>query len=78
MTSYRMDPARSGFDLDRHLAGERIAGLQRDADRERLADRVTFGRVGRLRGRIGIALIALGSALASPGQTLVNGPERRP
>lgn len=78
MNSQRIDPARSGFELDLHLACERIAGLQRDPGRERLVTSETAGRIGGLRSRIGIALIALGSALAIPDQSLVNGPARRP
>ena len=78
MTTYRMDPARPGFEMDLQLAGERIAGLQRDAERGRLVTRLAIRRAGGLRGRVGTVLIALGSALAAPEQTLVSGPARRP
>lgn len=78
MTTYRMDPARPGLEMDLALASERIAGLQRVADHERLATRLAARRAGGLRGRVGTALIALGSALAAPEPSFVSGPARRP
>jgi hypothetical protein len=67
----------SEFDLDLHLAKERMAGLHDDAQRARSLGRRRGRVVAGLRGRVGRGLIALGSAIA-PERALVSGPARRP
>ena len=65
MTRYRSDREPSTFDAPLDTAYARIAALQAEARRSRLADDgPPDGVVRRVRHRVGHRLIALGSAVA--------------
>ena len=77
MTARRNDPGGSDFNVDLHLANERMASLPDEAHDARRTPRHGRAIVTGLRMRVGRALIALGSAIA-PERALVRRPVRRP
>jgi len=77
MTARRIGPGGSDFNVDLHLAHERMATLHDEAHAARRSPRRRHGIVTAVRTRIGRSLIALGSAIA-PDRALVSGPVRRP
>ena len=77
MTARRIEPGGSDFNVDLHLAQERMAVVHDEAHTARRAPRNSHGIVTGLRARVGRGLIALGSAIA-PDRPFVSGPVRRP
>ena len=74
----RIEPGGSDFNVDLHLAQERMAGLHDEAHRRDARARSTARAVVTgLRARVGRGLIALGSAIA-PDRPFVSRPVRRP
>ncbi len=77
MTARRVDLGSSEFNVDLHLATERMTQLHGEADLVRRSGPVRSGLVTGVRDRIGRRLIALGSAIAQD-RPFVRGPVRRP
>ena len=77
MTAPRLDPGGSEFNVDLHLANDHMTHLHDEAHVARRPSRRRSGLVTGLRARVGLALIALGSAIA-PERAYVRRPVRRP
>lgn len=77
MTARHIDPGGSDYNVDLHLATDRMAHLHREAMIARRTSRRGPGIVAGARERVGRGLIALGSAIA-PDRPFVSGPARRP
>jgi len=77
MTARRIEPGGSDFNVDLHLAQERMAVVHDEAHTARRVAHHGHGIVTGLRARVGRGLIALGSAIA-PDRPFVSGPVRRP
>ena len=77
MTDPHIDPGGSEFNVDLHLATQRMTHLHDEAHVARRSARRGPGLVAGLRDRVGRGLIALGSAIA-PDRPLLSRPVRRP
>ncbi len=77
MSAPRFDPGGSEFNVDLHVANERMTHLHDEARLARRSSRRDPGPVNGLRERVGRGLIALGSAIA-PERAYVSRPVRRP
>jgi hypothetical protein len=77
MTARHVDPGGSDYNVDLHLATDRMAHLHGEALAARRTSRRGVGFVAGARERVGRGLISLGSAIA-PDRPFVSGPVRRP
>lgn len=77
MSARRIDPGGSDYNVDLHLANDRMVHLHGEALVARRSARAGSGIVAGVRERVGRSLISLGSAIA-PDRPFVSGPVRRP
>jgi hypothetical protein len=77
MTARRIEPDGPDFNVDLHLAQQRMTTLHDEAHTVRRSAAHGPGVVTALRARLGRGLIAIGSAIA-PDRALVSRPVRRP